>query len=375
MRAFCLSISIIFLFASCTVKKDGVNQTDTGNRYSEKFSLMAYPHFSLLTIFDPWQDAGGRSFTLVLRKDHRRVPDSLARYTVIDVPVRRVVAFSTTHVGFVAALHEERSIVGLSGTEYVYNPQIRERIDEGLVSEVGYAPAVDYEAIVKLKPDMVLLYGLNSSVTGISERLSRAGIPSLIIAEYLESHPLGKMEWLKVIAALYGKEALADSLFNRSVTRYEQLKVQASGAGEKPRVLVGLPWKDTWYMAGGRSFTARLIKDAGGDYLWKDDPSKDYIPLDLESAYQEAFHARCWINAGSARSLDEIAGRDDRFAGLPVFETGEIYNNDARINPEGGNDYWESGVVHPEEILEDLISIFHPGLAGEHPLNYYRKLE
>ena len=375
MKYFSLYILLFFLLASCRVHDRKIREAGTGNLYSKKFTIKSYSDFSLLTIFDPWQDASGQSFTMLLRKDKKRLPDSLSGLTVIDVPVKRVVVFSTTHVGFIAALHEEKTIAGLSGTGYVYNSEIRARIDSGLISEVGYPPAVDYETIVKLQPDLVLLYGLNASVTGISERLSKAGIPSVLIAEYLERHPLGKMEWLKVVAAFYGKEELARRLFNRTASRYDQLTKQAAETGSKPDIMVGLPWKDTWYMAGGKSFTARLISDAGGNYLWKDNDSNEYIPLGLESTFLKAIHADYWINAGTARSLNDIASRDERFSRLPVFTSGQIYNNDARISPEGGNDYWESGVVHPDEILADLIKIFHPDVLRDHSLRYYRKLQ
>ena len=139
--------------------------------------------------------------------------------------------------------------------------------------------------------------------------------------------------------------------------------------------MLGLPWKDTWYMAGGRSFMAKLIEDAGGSYLWKENTSSEYIPLDLETVFLKAFKAERWLNTGTAGSLQEIAGRDERFENLPVFREKEVYNNDARISENGGNDYWESGVVHPDVILADMAEIFHPGLFPGHQFRYYRKLE
>ncbi len=369
------AIWLCLLSVSCSRPSSNPVASGQGNAYSEGFSLRQYSDFTLLTVTSPWQNAGDAGFNWVLERKAGSIPDSLKNFPVIPVPVKKVVVFSTTHIGFISALHEERSIKGVSGFGYVFNPEVRERIREGKVADVGYAPAVDYEAIMAMHPDIVFLYGLNASVTGISERLAKAGIPSVIIAEYLESHPLGKMEWLKVFAAFYDREALADSLFIEAEKTYRDLEKTALDTETKPRILAGLPWKDTWYMAGGRSFMARLIHDAGGDYLWKDNPSDEYIPLDLETAFLKAFNADCWINTGSAQSLDAIAARDERFGNLPVFRNGRVYNNDARLSPGGGNDYWESGVVSPEKILADLIEIFHPGLLPQHQFVYYRKLE
>jgi iron complex transport system substrate-binding protein len=48
-----------------------------------------------------------------------------------------------------------------------------------------------------------------------------------------------------------------------------------------------------------------------------------------------------------------------------------IYNNTLRTNSEGGNDFWESGAVRPDLVLEDLVKIFasEPG-----KLHYYLEL-
>ncbi len=347
----------------------------SGNEFSDKFSLQQFTGYSVLTIFDPWQDVEGASFTYILESKPISLPDSLRMYPVIRVPVKRVVAFSTTHIGFIAVLNEENSIVGVSGPDYVCNENIRQRIREGDIRDIGYSPAVDYETIIGIHPDLAVLYGLNASVTGIADRLQKAGIPTVIIAEYLESDPLGKMEWLKVFAAFYQKEAMADSLFIQSRERYQATEKLLEDVPTRPRVLAGLPWKDTWFMAGGRSFMARLIHDAGGNYLWSDNTSDEYIPLDLETTFMRSWKADYWINTGSAGSLAEIAARDERFTALPVFQNKCIYNNDARLNEFGGNDYWESGVTNPDKILADLVQIFHPGLLRQHHFVYYRKLE
>ena len=366
---------LCIIFSSCRTHEEKKNALATGNEYSDKFSITNFHNYSILPVRNPWQNAEGTGFSYVLEKGSAHLPDSLSAFPVIHVPVKNVVVFSTTHVGFIAALHEENTISGISGSRYIYNKNIRNRIDSGKVSDVGYAPAVDYETIIGLNPDLVVLYGLNSSVTGISDRLGKAGIPSVIIAEYLEAHPLGKMEWIKVFGAFYQKEQLAGELFSQAEQQYIELCNQAKSATTKPKVMVGLPWKDTWFMAGGKSFTARLITDAGGDYLWSDNPSVEYIPLDLETVFMKAYNADYWINAGSSRTLSEIQARDERFSILPVFKRGMIYNNDARLNEAGGNDFWESGVVNPDKVLADLVKIFHPDLIGEHTFVYYRKLE
>ena len=139
--------------------------------------------------------------------------------------------------------------------------------------------------------------------------------------------------------------------------------------------MIGLPWKDTWYVAGGRSYASRLISDAGGNYLWQGNTSDEAIPLDLESVYSKAVNADVWINPGVAHSIGELLAFDERFGELEVVRQAEIYNNNARMSPGGGNDYWESATLRPDLILADLISVFHPELMRDHSMFYYRKLK
>lgn len=66
---------------------------------------------------------------------------------------------------------------------------------------------------------------------------------------------------------------------------------------------------------------------------------------------------------------------DNRYANFAAVKTGNVYNNNARINNSGGNDYWESGTSNPDIVLSDLIKILHPEILPNHQLVYYRKLE
>lgn len=370
-----LWISILFISLSAcsiTAKKE---KKITGNDYAEKFSIKNFNEFTIIEIFDPWQRSSGEKLLYTLAKDPENLPDSLNEYPVIKIPVSNVVVFSTTHIGFLKALNEEEGIKGVSGLKYVCNNIVRERRENNKVFEVGYPPAVDYERLIALSPDVVFLYGIESSVTGISSRLRQAGIPVFIVAEYLEPHPLGKTEWIRVFGHFYGKDKLADDFFQNVKYEYEKLQSIIDSIQKKPSVLVGLPWKNTWHLAGGSSYTSKLITDAGGNYLWKENNSMENIPSSLEAVLTKAMGADVWINPGSASSLSEIEGVDSRFSFFNAFKQGNIYNNDALICRNGGNPYWETGVVEPHLILKDLMKIFHSDILPDHDFAYYRKLE
>ena len=143
----------------------------------------------------------------------------------------------------------------------------------------------------------------------------------------------------------------------------------------RPAVLTGLPFKETWWMAGGKSNLAVLIEDAGGSFLWKENTSGEAFPVSLEEVFLRASSADYWINCGSVNDISELLAFDQRFSILPAVKKRMIYNNNLHSTPAGGNDYWESGVVHPDHVLFDLARILHPELPGRKEFYYYKKLE
>jgi iron complex transport system substrate-binding protein len=94
----------------------------------------------------------------------------------------------------------------------------------------------------------------------------------------------------------------------------------------------------------------------------------------MEEAFIWASTADIWLNVGTVRSKNEIVAADSRFAKFRIFNEGKIYNNNKRMSPGGGNDFWESGVIAPDVILTDLIQVFHPGLLNSDTLTYYREV-
>jgi len=378
MRFPGLLIGSLLFLAGCVGRTSPEVDSDSGDsftRYASGFRVDERGDYRIVKVINPWQQSRDVIFTYLLAHDKEMVPDSLSDIPFIKTPVRRVIALSTTHVAMIDQLGCAASIVGVSGGGYIYNSSISERIRSGAIVDVGYGQGLDYEAIVRLDPDVIFLYGVEGNVVTILEKLSDLGIPAVFCGEYLESHPLGKAEWIRYFSLFYENEKESARFFNRVDSAYNTLAAMASQARPRLNVLTGLPWKDTWFMAGGKSFAARLIEDAGGDYLWSGNSSSQAVPLDLESVYLKAVNADIWVNPGAAASMSDILLLDERFSNLPVVQEGSVYNNNARTSQGGGNDYWESGTVRPDLVLGDLIKVFHPGLLSEHQFVYYRKLK
>jgi len=382
MRIFSLVILAVLLFWGCVQRSDSLSGPDRSEpvedaytRYASGFRVYDQGAYTLVEVSDPWQQSRDIIFSYVLGPDEEAIPQSLKEFPFIRTPVKRVIALSTTHVAMIEQLGSAESIVGLSGTEFIYNTSIRGRIESGEVKDVGYGQGLDFERIVELEPDVLFLYGVEGQVVSTLEKLTDLGIPAVFCGEYLEPHPLGKAEWIRFFSLFFDKEEQSSHFFRQIDSAYSALSAMASHMPQKPNILSGLPWKDTWYMAGGKSFAARLIEDAGGSYLWKDNLSTQAIPMDLESVYLKAVDADIWINPGAASSLSDILLMDERFGNLSVLNEGRVFNNNSRISASGGNDYWESGTVRPDLILADLIKVFHPDLLTDHRFVYYRQLK
>jgi len=283
---------------------------------------------------------------------------------------------STTHLAMISALGQEFRIAGVSGSDFVYDNDISKRIKNGLINDIGYDSGINSELIIKSSPDLVMIYGIGSESAGYTAKIYELGTKVIYNADYLETDPLGKAEWIKVFGALFCKEKMADSLFSMIESNYNQLKEYiSSNAANKPAVMLGLPFRDTWYISPGNSYISRLIRDAGGTYLWEKTESAVSMPFGLENVYIEALNADFWLNTGSVLSKEEIVSIDPRLGSVPPFVKGKLFNNNKRLNKSGGNDYWESGTLNPHIILKDIASILHPELFPDHGLVYYRKIE
>ena len=375
---FCLIIAI--LLCSCGHKKKNKETIsiplakEHQITYAKGFTIKEFENFKLLEVFNPWQGANNVNLRYILYKSEAAPETPFPGAVTIKVPIKRIVCMSTTHIGFLDKLGEIESIVGIANAGLINNTKLHNRFANNLVADVGYEQNVNFELLIGLNPDLLMSYSIGSEITGLKQKMQELEIDMLINAEYLESHPLGKAEWIKFVGALYGKQAMADSIFQSIEKEYLGLIKKTETIDTKPTVLTGLPWKGSWYIAGGKSYAAKLIADAGGQFLWHENTSHEALGLNLEVVLDKAINADFWINTGAANSLNDIEEVDERLLDFEAINTKTVFNNNARQSPLGGNDYWESGIMNPHQILADLIKIFHPGLLPDSSLVYYTSI-
>jgi len=188
----------------------------------------------------------------------------------------------------------------------------------------------------------------------------------------METHPLARAEYMRLFGTLTGRRHIADSVFNDLVCRYMRVADDAlrKNGGAPKAVMVNIPYGDVWYIPGEDSYLSCLIKDAGGWIIGAGKGSGSSV-ITMEDAYRYSQDADVWLNPGYCRTREQLSAVHQLFPMFgPIAENRPIYNNTLKITPEGGNDFYESGVVRPDLILEDLISIFSSQSEPE-KLNYF----
>ena len=343
--------------------------------YAKNFTIEEYANYKLLTVSNAYRNASS-VYRYALVESGATLPDDLPRdAVVIRTPVKRVVIMETVYVGYLDALGQLDQICGAASASYINHPKVIQRVESGDIQHIQSGQKLNIERLLLLQPDLILTTSLGEGQIDVSPQLQRAGLPVVLTADYMEHHPLARTEWLKFLAAFFETEDRSNEIFNSIKAQYTGLLEKTKGIDERPSVFCGAPYSGSWYVPGGDSFIARAIHDAGAHYLWADDPSRGSLPLDTERVFLKAAEADYWIHPSHYRSLSELFNADPRFAKFGAAQISQVFNNTRQVSKNGGNNIWERGIVHPEEVLADLIKIFHPDLLPEHELIYYENLQ
>jgi iron complex transport system substrate-binding protein len=343
--------------------------------YAKNFSIEEYPNYKLLTVSNVYRNA--RSvYRYALVPHSAPLPDELPRdVLVVRTPVQRVVLMETVYVGYLDALGQLDQICGAASASYMSHPQVIQGVKSGDIQRIQSGQSLNIERLLLLQPDLILTTSLGEGQMDVSPQLQRAGLPVVLTADYMEHHPLARTEWLKFLAAFFESEERGNEIFKTIKAQYTSLVDKTKGIDERPSVFCGAPYSGAWYVPGGDSFIARAIHDAGAHYLWADDRSQGSLPLDTERVFLKAAEADFWIHPSHYRSLSELFKADPRFTKFRATQIRQVYNNTYQVSDTGGNNIWERGIVHPEEVLADLIKIFHPDLLPEHEFIYHENLK
>ncbi len=311
------------------------------------------------------------SSTRIILFDLEHAGDTLDIITWKPKTIERIACLSTTHIAMLQKLNKLNLLKGVGFADLVLNEEAKEKIAGGEIINLTTSHDVDPEIVFSISPEIFFVYPFGSMNY---ERYAEKNIPCIPISEYLEVHPLGRAEWVKVFGVLLGEEQKAEATFNAITTAYNALIQKANtSATDKPTVFTGFYDSGSWFAPPGNSFAAQFMQDAGANYIFNDSISSSNIIIPFETMLEKTYNADYWgkiVFEKEALTLDRIAEDDKRLTQLKSFKEGKIfYCNAAKT------DYHGDAVMQPEVVLEDLIAIFHPDVIAQHAPHYFQLIE
>lgn len=328
--------------------------------YAKGFSASRYKNFTQVDIRDPWDTTRLLQRYLLVDRELKSLPKEMPEGTVVRVPIKKAVVYTSVHASIIELLRKHESIIGACEVRYIDSKLIKERIEQGLVTDLGEATAPNIEKIIDIEADAIICSPFKDAGYGPAEKI---GIPIIEGADYMENNPLGRVEWIRFYGMLFGAEATADSIFNSTCREYLTLKKLTENVTNRPTVLAERKYGGQWFIPGGASYNAIMFKDAGADYVFAKDSLSGSIPLSFETVLDRGIHADLWVlkyNSAKNMSYSDLEAEYKPYTNFDAFKNRKIFGANTGLVP-----YYEDAPMHPHLILKDYIYIFHPELLEQ----------
>lgn len=351
--------------------------------HAETFTIDYYNNYKVISVNRPWAGASANDvYQYVLVQCGTPLPDDvdIANAQVIEVPTGNIISLSSAQLPQITELGLLDKLIGVDSSMFISTPEVVEKFEAGNLIEVGNGATVNVELVLEAEPSIVMVNGNGVPDYDAHPALLDAGIFVAMNADWVETTLLGRAEWIKFLAAFYNSEGEANAIFDDIVTQYEAAAALVQDLPDDERVTVlwnsYQSFTESWSIPGQATWVGELLQDAGVNWVLMDAAPGESAQLDFETAYEAGVDAPIWIlNTYGIATLDDLLAQDERYADFAAYQAGEVYDNSARLNANGGNDFWETGVTHPHLILKDLIAIFYPELLPDHEVLFYNKLE
>ncbi|MEM9037191.1 MAG: ABC transporter substrate-binding protein [Actinomycetota bacterium] len=342
--------------------------------YAANFSVSYHGTYKILTINEPFPGGAAESYVLVQcgTEAPADVDAPAPVAATIEIPIDGLLSSSTTHLPFIEQLGRVDDLVGVSSLGFVSSEAVLARSAD--LIEYSSEGVLDTEVVLTAGADVLMTQGTEDEGYQL---LRDAGLPVVANAEWLEPTPLGRAEWIKYMAVLFNEEAAATEQFESVEADYDAVVALAGGVADedRPSIMTGADFGGSFFAAGGDSYVAQLIADAGGAYVWSDNADTGSLELDLEAQLERAGDAEIWINGSTFwPSLSGMLDEEPRYGEFASHASGQVWVYNRIQNENGGVDYFERGVTRPDLVLADLLKIFHPELAEDHEFEWYQQV-
>jgi iron complex transport system substrate-binding protein len=367
-----LSIVLLVCCKQPTTQQENTPESN-GVQYATGFTISKVEDHTVISIVNP-ESNNKKELRYALVEKDISIKNPEGYDAVVRVPLKKIVVTSTTHIPSLEALGLENSLVGFPNLKYISSKKTRDNISKDRVKELGNNQDINIEVLLELAPDVVVGFTLEGNNKSL-QTIEKTGIPVLINADWRETHPLGKAEWIKFFGALYNKTQQADSIFNTIETNYNQAKKLAQNTTLKPRVLSGAMYKDIWYMPKGDSWAARFIEDANGNYLWKETKGTGSIALNIESVLEKGQQADFWIGPGQFTTKAQLLEFNTVYGAFEAFKNDKVFSFTNKKGASGGVIYYELAPNRPDLVLKDIINILHPTLLKDYQPHFFEAIK
>lgn len=376
MKKIFSSIILLIVIASCSTNgryggqpsADGNACADTLTSRAGLLTLVDLGEYTIADISDPWNSGRLLHRYILIGRDSPE-PRDIPEGTIVKVPLRSSIVYSSVHSGAVKELGSLDAITGVADGMYFNDTDIRRRIESGKITDIGNSSSPAIERIIDLEPEAILLSPYQNSGYGAVET---TGVPIIECADYMESTPLARAEWILFIGELYGKRAEAEKIYNGVVRNYTSLSDSVrSASGKRPRVITEMETSGVWYVPGGKSYMASMLADAGAEYPWAGNEDPGSLQLDYAAVFDKASDADIWLVRTFGYDISRKAMLDNNRlnARFKAFRTGEIYGCNTAEKT-----LYDDLPFHPERILRDFIIILHPEILPGEKTEYYKKM-
>lgn len=349
---------LVFFSVACQSKSDKHRETVVSYetmRYSKQFGIAHFTSYSQLFFVDK------NDTSWSLRSD--------------ETSKNNIALLSSVFAGFLEVLNAQSSICAVDKIVYYNDSLLLQYFKDGKIAEVGEEGQLKMESLLQLKPALLIASSHTANDASIVKRLNSVGTKVIPCDNFKEQHPLARAEWIKLFGFVTGKLPQAIQFFHQLDANYQALKRSVNINGPKPVVMTDAMYMSVWNVPGAGTYTAQLIEDAGGQYIFKDKTDRYSYPLNFESVFNAAQNATVWIHVNQYKSKQEMLNAEPRYALFKPFANHMVFNYNKRENVLGGNDFWETGVVRPDWVLHDLIRIFSMDKNTYSDLYFYNRLD
>lgn len=292
----------------------------------------------------------------------------------VRTPLESNLVFTAPHCQLLTELGCQNAITGVCDKDYINIPDIKSRAQADAkvahpIMDCGSSMQPDIERIIALHPEALLISPFENN--GGYGKLDKLRIPIIETADYMETSPLGRAEWIKLYGLLLSSSK-ADSLFSAIEKEYLQLKAEAAKLPLGLSILTERKTGNVWYVPGGKSTMGILLRDAHAKYIFADDQHSGSLSMSPEQIIAKGNQIDAWALkyfGGNALTKNDLLAEYQGYQALKAFQSGNIYETNTSREP-----YFELTSFHPEILLREFIILSHPEAGDKFgKLRFYKK--